>query len=333
METLNTRKTTVSEFIGSLADKGFALMDNKKIFWSTMAVILLITVSLPLFAGPRLLNVFWYALFYMLLALSLNIIVGYCGLVHLGFAAKFAIGAYTTAILMRQFGWNFWMTLPMTVVISIIAACIIGGPTLRLRSDYLAVVTLGFGEIVRITARNLSITGAASGLSGIRRPFIFGMQIRDITHWYYTFLILVILYIIVSYFIKKSRFGRALEYIREDQDAAQAMGVNTTLYKLFAFIVGSVMGGIAGSFFAVRMTAISPTSFQFIMSANILLAVVLGGMGKIPGVLLGAAFLAIFPEVFRGIPFVADARMLFFGILLILVMIKRPQGIWPERKR
>jgi branched-chain amino acid transport system permease protein len=111
------------------------------------------------------------------------------------------------------------------------------------------------------------------------------------------------------------------------------MGVNTTLYKLFAFIVGSVMGGIAGSFFAVRMTAISPTSFQFIMGANILLAVVLGGMGKIPGVLLGAAFLAIFPEVFRGIPFVADARMLFFGILLILVMIKRPQGIWPERKR
>jgi branched-chain amino acid transport system permease protein len=308
-------------------------MDNKKIFCCTMAAILLIAVSLPFLVSPRWLNVFWFALFYMLLALSLNIIVGYCGLVHLGFAAKFAIGAYTTAVLMRQFGWNFWLTLPISVIVSIIAACIVGGPTLRLRSDYLAVVTLGFGEIVRITARNLTITGAASGLSGIRRPFIFGMQIRDISHWYYTFLILVILYIIVSYFIKKSRFGRALEYIREDQDAAQAMGVNTTLYKLFAFIVGSVMGGIAGSFFAVRMTAISPTSFQFIMSANILLAVVLGGMGKIPGVMLGAAFLAIFPEAFRGVPFIADARMLFFGLLLILVMIKRPQGLWPERKR
>jgi branched-chain amino acid transport system permease protein len=308
-------------------------MDNRKIRWCTFAVILLIAISLPFFVNPRWLNVFWFALFYMLLALGLNIIVGYCGLVHLGFAAKFAIGAHTTGILMRQFGWSFWLTLPITVIVSIIAACIIGGPTLRLRSDYLAVVTLGFGEIVRITARNLAITGGASGISGIRRPMLFGLQLRDISHWYYIFLYLVVLDIFASYFIKHSRFGRALEYIREDQDAAQAMGVNTTLDKLFAFIVGSVMGGIAGSFFAIRMTAISPTSFQFIMSANVLLAVVLGGMGKIPGVMLGAAFLAIFPEVFRGVPFVANARMMFFGMLLILIMIRRPQGLWPERKR
>ena len=314
-------------------DKIYTLMDNKKIKWASLAVLLLIAAIIPLFLNPRWLNVIWFAMFYMLLAMGLNIIVGFTGLCDLGFAAKFAIGAYVTGILMKNFGWSFWLTLPVSGAVSIIAACIIGGPTLRLRSDYLAIVTLGFGEIVRITARNLKITGGASGISGIQRPSFFGFQIRTVDHWYFVFLILVIIYIVISYFIKNSRFGRALEYIREDQDAAQAMGVNTTLYKLFAFIVGTVMGGIAGSFYTIRMTAISPNSFQFLLSANVLLAVVLGGMGKIPGVLLGAAFLAIFPEIFRNVPYVANARMLFFGMLLILVMIKRPQGLWPERKR
>jgi branched-chain amino acid transport system permease protein len=326
-------KSIVPEFLGELVEKGYTAMDNKRIRWGTSAIILLVVAALPLFTNDRWLNVFWFAMFYMLLAMGLNIIVGYCGLCDLGFAAKFAIGAYTTGILIRNFGWNFWLTLPVSVVTSIIAACIIGGPTLRLRSDYLAIVTLGFSEIVRITARNLQITGSASGLSGIRRPYFFGMQLRSVSHWYYVFLILVILFIIVSYRIKNSRFGRALEYIREDQDAAQAMGVNTTLYKLFAFIVGTVMGGIAGSFYTVRMGAISPNTFQFLLSANVLLAVGLGGMGKTPGVMIGAACLAIFPELFRGVKYVSDARMLFFGILLVMVMINRPQGLWPERKR
>ena len=321
----------ISDFFGRLVDKGYALMDNKKTRWISIIAIVFIAAVIPLFVNDRWLNVIWFALFYMLLAMGLNVIVGYCGLCDLGFAAKFAIGAYATGILMKNFGWSFWLTLPVSAAASIVAACIIGAPTLRLRSDYLAIVTLGFGEIVRITARNLKITGGASGLSAIKRPSFFGIQLRDVSHWYYTFLILVILFVIVSYFIKKSRFGRALEYIREDQDAAQAMGVNTTLYKLFAFIVGTVMGGIAGSFYTIRMTAISPNSFQFALSANVLLAVVLGGMGKIPGVIIGAAFLAMFPEIFRNVPYVANARMLFFGVLLVLVMIKRPQGLWPER--
>jgi branched-chain amino acid transport system permease protein len=340
METLKACRTAVSgrlsiisEFFGGLVDTCYTLMDNKKIKFGSLSGILIIAVVLPMLISDRWVNVLWFALFYMLLAMGLNIIVGYCGLCDLGFAAKFAMGAYTTGILMKQFGWNFWLTLPMSVIVSIVAACIIGGPTLRLRSDYLAIVTLGFGEIVRLTARNLKITGGATGLSGIKRPFIFGFQLNQVIHWYYTFLILVILFIIASYFIKNSRFGRALQYIREDQDAAQAMGVNTPLYKLFAFITGSVMGGIAGSFYAVRMTHVAPQAFQFILSANVLLAVILGGMGKTPGVLMGAAFLAIFPEVFRGVPYVANARMLFFGILLIVVMINRPQGLWPDRKR
>ena len=324
---------SVSNFFSELSEKGYALMDNKKIKWSVLGALILIAAVIPLFTNDRWLNVIWYALFYMLLAMGLNVIVGYCGLCDLGFAAKFAIGAYATGILMKTFGWSFWLTLPVSIAASIIVAIIIGGPALRLRSDYLAIVTIGFSEIVRITARNLKITGAASGLSGIQRPYLFGMQLKSVTHWYYVFLVLVILFIIISHRIKNSRFGRALEYIREDQDAAQAMGVNTTLYKLFAFIIGTVMGGLAGSFYTVRMTAISPNSFQFVLSANVLLAVVLGGMGKIPGVILGAAFLAIFPEIFRNVQYISNARMLFFGILLIFVMINRPQGIWPERKR
>lgn len=310
----------------------YNLIDNKKIKYSTIAGIFVIMLLLPLFVDNYTLNVLWNTLFYILLAFGLNIIVGYTGLCDLGYAAKFAIGAYTTGILIQTFRWNFWLTLPACILVSALAAVIIGAPTLKLRSDYLAIVTLGAAEIVRITARNLKITGSASGLNAIARPELFGISLTKIDQWYYIFLFLVVLYIFISYRIRNSRFGRALSYIREDEDAAQAMGVNTTLYKLYAYILGSIMGGIAGSFFVVKMTAISPNSFDFTQSANILLAVILGGMGKIPGVILGAAFFTIFPEIFRDVPFVGNFRMLFFGLLLIVVIINRPQGLWPERK-
>jgi len=320
-------------FFSRLVNIGYNLMDHKIIRWSTYVVLIIIAASVPRFANNYVLNVLWNAMFYILLCLGLNVILGYCGLFDLGYAAKFAIGAYTTGILIKTYGWSFWLTLPASIFVSIIAACIIGLPTVRLRSDYLAIVTLGFGEIVRITARNLNITGSATGLIAIPRPYFFGIHLRTITHWYYVFLVLVILFIIVSSRIKNSRFGRALEYIREDEDAAQAMGIDTAKYRLFAFIMGTVLGGVAGSFYAVQKAAISPDAFPFTESANILLGVVLGGMGKIPGVILGAAFFAIFPEVVRDVPIVGNMRMLFFGVLLIAVMIYRPQGIWPERKR
>ncbi|MCL2033698.1 MAG: branched-chain amino acid ABC transporter permease [Oscillospiraceae bacterium] len=313
--------------------RAYALMDNKKYRCLTLAVLFVIFASFPLFMDNYTLNVLWNAMFYALLALGLNVIVGYCGLCDLGYAAKFAIGAYTTGILIKSFHWNFWLTLPVSVIVSVVTAVIIGAPTLKLRSDYLAIVTLGFAEIVRITARNLSITGSASGLNAIDRPSLFGMRLTQISQWYYVFLVLIVLYVVISNRIRHSRFGRALAYIREDEDAAQAMGVNTTLYKLYAYILGAVMGGITGSFFAVKMTSISPSSFDFTQSANILLAVILGGMGKIPGVIAGAAFFAIFPELFRDVPVIGDMRMLFFGLLLIIVMITRPQGLWPERRR
>ena len=316
-----------------LISQAYELLDNKLIKASVLVAIFLLAASFPLYFGNHTLNVMLTAMFYMLLALSLNIIVGYCGLCDLGFAAKFAVGAYTTGILIQTFGWSFWLTIPVSIIVSIIIAVLIGAPTLKLRSDYLAIVTLGFAEIVRITARNLDITGSASGLNGIPRPEFFGMRLTSFTHWFYVYLILIVIYIIISNRIRHSRFGRALAFIREDEDAAQAMGVNTPLYKLYAYVLGAVLGGVTGSFYAVQMTSISPTSFDFTQSVNILLAVILGGMGKIPGVILGAAFFAIFPELFRDIPFIGNMRMLFFGILLVVVMITRPQGLWPDRLR
>ena len=316
-----------------LLERVYSLMDVKIIRYATFGSILIFMASIPAFANNYILEVLWNAMFYMLLALGLNIIVGYCGMCDLGFAAKFAIGAYTTGILVKTLGWSFWLTLPASIIVSIIAAVLIGLPTLKLRSDYLAIVTLGFAEIVRITARNLDITGSASGIHGITRPSIFGIHLTRHIHWHYVFLALVIVFIFVSYRLRHSRFGRALAFIREDEDAAQAMGINTTRYKLYAYILGAVLGGIAGSFFAVKMASISPPSFGFTMSANILLAVILGGMGKIPGVIVGATFFAILPEMIRDIPVIGDMRMLFFGVLLVVVMIFRPQGLWPERPR
>ena len=309
------------------------LADKKSGRYGAVGLITAIVLALPLFASDYPLNVMCNAMFYMQLALGLNIIVGYCGLCDLGYAAKFAVGAYTTGILIKVLQWNFWLTLPVSILVSVIAAIIVGAPTLKLRSDYLAIVTLGFAEIVRITARNLGITGSASGLNAIARPDFFGIHLVSISHWYYVFFVLVVLFVIISHRVRNSRFGRALAYIREDEDAAQGMGVNTTRYKLYAYILGAVLGGITGSFYAVKMTSISPNSFDFTQSANILLAVILGGMGKIPGVIVGAAFFAIFPELFRDIPIIGNMRMLFFGILLIVVMITRPQGLWPERKK
>jgi branched-chain amino acid transport system permease protein len=223
---------------------------------------------------------------------------------------------------------NFWLTIPAAVFCSMVAGIIIGGPTLRLRSDYLAIVTLGFGEIVRIVARNLEITGGASGLIGIDRPFFFGIELSQGIHFYYVFLILAILACFISYRLQNSRLGRAWQYVREDEDAAEAMGINRVAVKLYAYVIGAMFGGIAGSFFAVKMTAISPETFTFSQSVLILLGVVLGGMGKIPGVIVGAFALVLFPEVFRDL---GSMRMLIFAIVMLIIMLYRPEGIWPRK--
>lgn len=289
----------------------------------------LIAMFFPLVSNNYTLEVMTNVWFYVMLCLGLNIVVGYAGLLDLGYAAFFAVGAYTTGILTSHFGVNFWLTIPIAVVFSTMAGVIIGGPTLRLRSDYLAIVTLGFGEIVRIVARNLEITGGASGLIGIERPTLFGFEISQIQHFYYVFLLLAILAIFVSYRLQNSRLGRAWQYVREDEDAAEAMGINRVAIKLYAYVIGAIFGGVAGCFFAAKMTAISPETFMFQQSVLILLGVVLGGMGKIPGVIIGAFALVLFPEVFRDL---GSMRILVFAIVMLIIMLYRPEGIWPNKK-
>ena len=299
---------------------------NRLIVLSIMAVIAMV---IPLAANNYVIEVLTNAWFYTILCLGLNIVVGYAGLLDLGYAAFFAVGAYTTGILTSKFGFNFWLTIPVAVACSMLAGIIIGGPTLRLRSDYLAIVTLGFGEIVRIVARNLEITGGASGLIGIDRPYFFGIELSKGIHFYYVFLLLAIAACYVSYRLQDSRLGRAWQYVREDEDAAEAMGIDRVGVKLYAYVIGAMFGGIAGCFFAAKMTAISPETFTFSQSVLILLGVVLGGMGKIPGVIVGAFALVLFPEVFRG---VGSMRMLIFAVVMLVIMLYRPEGIWPRTK-
>lgn len=294
-----------------------------------LSVLATIALFMPIVMNNYAMEVMSNVWFYVVLCLGLNIVVGYAGLLDLGYAAFFAVGAYTTGILTSHFGVNFWLTIPVAVCLSTCAGVIIGGPTLRLRSDYLAIVTLGFGEIVRIIARNLEITGGASGLIGIEKPSIMGFELNQIQHFYYVFLILAIIACFVSYRLQHSRLGRAWQYVREDEDAAEAMGINRVGVKLYAYVIGAIFGGVAGCFFAAKMTAISPETFMFQQSVLILLGVVLGGMGKIPGVIIGAFALVLFPEVFRDL---GSMRILVFAIVMLIIMLYRPEGIWPAKK-
>ncbi len=322
---MKTPSSTHTNFITTC----FTWLENQRNRITVLMVLAGVAMLLPLISNNYVLEVLTNAWFYAMLCLGLNIVVGYAGLLDLGYAAFFAVGAYTTGILTSQFGVNFWLTIPVAMVSSMIAGVIIGGPTLRLRSDYLAIVTLGFGEIVRIIARNLEITGGASGLIGIERPNFFGIELSQIIHFYYVFLILAILACFVSYRLQHSRLGRAWQYVREDEDAAEAMGIGRVSVKLYAYIIGAMFGGVAGCFFAAKMTAISPETFTFSQSVLILLGVVLGGMGKIPGVIVGAFALVLFPEVFRDL---GSMRILVFAIVMLIIMLYRPEGIWPAKK-
>lgn len=268
--------------------------------------------------------------FYMVLAVGLNMVAGFCGLLDLGYAAFFAIGAYTTGVGMTRFHFSFWLTIPFAILFAAVAGVIVGGPTLRLRSDYLAIVTLGFGEIVRITANNLAITGGATGIFAIPPLRLGSHLITAKIDYYYLMMFLVVLGVMGAYSLRHSRVGRAWHFIREDEDAALAMGVNTALFKLYAYITGAVWASMVGAVYAVSMTAIAPESFSYSQSVLILIAVILGGLGSIPGVLIGAVLVTALPEILRE---VSTFRLLIFGILMVVFMILRPQGLWPENVR
>lgn len=295
---------------------------------ASIAAVLVLLVAAPFWFGSYATVILTNALLYVVLALGLNIVVGYAGLLDLGYAAFFAVGAYTVGIFTQTFGFNFWLTLPIALGAAALAGIIIGGPTLRLRSDYLAIVTLGFGEIVRLSARNLPITGKASGLSGIEQPWLFGWHINSQLDFYYVFCVLAIIAVIVSVRLANSRLGRAWLYVRHDEDVAEAMGIDRVRVKLAAYVIGAMFGAMGGAFFAANLGAISPESFSFTQSVLILMAVILGGMGKIPGVILGAFIVILGPELLRDL---GELRLLVFAVGLLLIMLFRPSGIWPNR--
>ncbi|MBE8519337.1 branched-chain amino acid ABC transporter permease [Amycolatopsis sp. H6(2020)] len=281
---------------------------------------------------------------YILLAIGLNIVVGLAGMLDLGFVAFFAIGAYTVAIFGTKFGWNVWPTILVGIVLAAVSGVILGAPTLRLRGDYLAIVTLGFGEIVRITAQNTDGIGGARGITNIPHPSpVFGMEfLLDPAPYYYLILVAIVLVIVFSVRLQKSRVGRAWAAIREDEDAAELMGVPTFKFKLLAFAIGAMIGGFAGGIYASKAVFIAPDNFPFILSATILAAVVLGGAGNLPGVILGAFLVAWIPERLRSVEWLkhllgdkdpAEFRILLFGAVLVLMMALRPEGILPSRQR
>ncbi|CAG0931185.1 MAG: hypothetical protein EFKGCFLK_00353 [Rhodocyclaceae bacterium] len=333
-----------------------------------MVLIGVALAVLPFLVGKGLGNswvrVLDFALLYVMLALGLNIVVGFAGLLDLGYIAFYAVGAYLYALLASpHFGlhWPVWAILPMGALVAGFFGVLLGAPTLRLRGDYLAIVTLGFGEIVRIFMNNLNapinITNGPQGISQIdpvrimgvslSKPLeIFGLTLSSVYLYYYLFLALTLLVVFVSIRLEDSRIGRAWVAIREDEIAAKACGIDTRNVKLLAFAMGATFGGVAGGLFAGFQEFVSPESFGLMESIMVLCMVVLGGMGHIPGVILGGLLLAVLPEALRhgAVPMQRalfgqvlldpeSLRMLLFGLALIAVMLYRPAGLWPEARR
>ena len=289
-------------------------------------------------------------LIYVMLGWGLNVVVGLAGLLDLGYVAFYAVGAYTYALLSTQFGWGFWQALPVAGAVTASFGLILGWPTLRLRGDYLAIVTLGFGEIIRVILVNwTAFSGGPNGIASIPRPTFFGLPFKPpgddptfasffgleyspsqrIVFLYYLILVLALLTNLFVSRLRKLPMGRAWEAMREDEIACKALGMNVTNVKLSAFALGAMLGGFAGVFFAARQGFISPESFTFNESAIILAIVVLGGMGSQLGVVLASLVLVLLPELGRDF---AEYRMLLFGTAMILIMIWKPAGILSHRE-
>ncbi|MBI3593046.1 MAG: branched-chain amino acid ABC transporter permease, partial [Nitrospirae bacterium] len=282
-------------------------------------------LALPVILKDYYLDVLIISGIYILLALGLNVIVGFAGLLNLGFAAFYAIGAYAYALLNTRLGFGFWPSLPLSAACAAFAGLLVAVPALRLKGDYLAIVTLGFGEILRLVLNNWdSLTNGPNGISGIAPPFLFGLSLESLKFYYYLVFLIVMLSIFIIRRVERSRIGRAWVAIRENEIAAASMGIDTTKYKLYAFAFGAFWAGIAGVLFASKMHFISPESFTFMESVLILSMVILGGLGNIYGAVLGAFILVLLPEVLREVQLY---RMLILGIGLVLLMIFRPQGL------
>lgn len=269
---------------------------------------------------------------YVLMALGLNVVVGLAGLLDLGYVGFYAVGAYTTAIITSEHASLPWLAaIPISVAVAMLAGVILGTPTLRLRGDYLAIVTLGFGEIIRITANSTQWLGGAAGIKKIKGPPKIGpfeFSVIDAKPYWYLGLTVILFVVFLLRRIENSRVGRAWSAVREDEDAAELMGVNTFKFKLWAFAIGAGIGGIAGALYAGKVGFINPDNFQLQLSILFLAAVVLGGTGNMYGAIVGGFLVAWLPERFRNF---SDQRYFVFGVALVLVMVFRPQGIIPRR--
>ena len=347
-------------------------MKNTKTNWIIGAVALLVLPLILQSFGNAWVRIADLALLYVLLALGLNIVVGYAGLLDLGYVAFYAVGAYLFALMASpHLADNFaafaamfpnglhtslWIVIPVAALLAAFFGAMLGAPTLKLRGDYLAIVTLGFGEIIRIFLNNLdhpvNLTNGPKGLGQIdsvkifgldlgKRLELFGFDINSVTLYYYLFLALVIVTIIVCYRLQDSRIGRAWMAIREDEIAAKAMGINTRNMKLLAFGMGASFGGVSGAMFGAFQGFVSPESFSLMESVMIVAMVVLGGIGHIPGVILGAVLLSALPEVLRYVAGPLQAmtdgrldsailRQLLIALAMIIIMLVRPRGLWPS---
>ena len=286
-------------------------------------------------ATPLLLDRYWVDVLnsvglYLILALSLNVILGYAGMFHMGHAAFYAIGAYTTAILNTTYGVPVLWAMPISGVAAALFALVVARPIIHLRGDYLLIVTMDMVGIVRMARINdvYGLTGGANGIFGISRPELFGFRIAKPMHFFYLIWLFAAVTILLFSLLENSRFGRALKYLKEDEVAAEGSGIHTARYKLAAFVLGAGWAGMCGTIFAAKMTIISPESFNFWESVVLFMIVILGGSGSIPGVILGAFLVMGLPELFRDF---ADARLLIFGLALMIMMIVRPQGLLPPR--
>jgi branched-chain amino acid transport system permease protein len=282
-------------------------------------------------------------LIYIALGLGLNIVVGLAGLLDLGYIAFYAVGAYTYALLNTNFGVPFWLALPVGCVISAGVGAFIGYPTLKMRGDYLAIVTLGFGEIIRIVLNNWDkVTKGPNGILGIKAPGLFypvvengsiefaHLYLKNLIWMYYLILAIAVLIMLAVYRLNTSRIGRAWMAVREDETAAELTGIHTTRMKLYAYMLGAIFAGFAGAFFAAKVRYVNPSSFIFLESALVLCIVVLGGMGSIPGIIIGAAAIIVLPEMFRGL---ALYRMAAFGGAMTAMMVFRPEGLLPAKRK
>ena len=285
---------------------------------------------------PLGMNTYWTEVavnvgLYALLALSLNVILGQAGIFHMGHAAFYAVGAYVTAILNTHYQIPILLLIPVAGAAAALFALVVARPIIHLRGDYLLIVTIGIVEIVRIALINdvFGLTGGANGIFGIARPEIFGIKIRKAIQFYYLIWIMVGLTVLLFHWLPESRFGRALNCIKEDDTAAEGCGMDVAHLKLMAFVIGAFWAGMAGNLFAAKMTIISPSSFTFWESVVVFAVVILSGGSQI-GVLLGTFLIVALPEMFRDF---ASARMLVFGLAMMIMMVVRPQGLLPPSPR